>query len=238
MLAPAPGIRAALGSDRVHEYNAETGAIVINPAEVKSHVVWPCMRKNVVVALTPASLQDLALQEFDSADAELRPPVLGTVDPVALRLAQMLAIELTQREVPSELYVDSLVTLFGVHVLRNYGSGKTSLPIPAGGFSRQTARRVQEYLEANFTRKLSVAELAAVSGLSPRRFIEVFAKTFGEPPHRHVLRLRLEYAERLLARGDLPIAEVAHLSGFSSQSHLTTTLVKHRGMTPMQVRRR
>jgi AraC family transcriptional regulator len=235
MLAPSAGIRASLGG-KIHEYDADTGMIAIRPANVENHVTWSSTRENVVVALTPESLLELAALEYGASRVELRPPPFGTVDPQALQFAQLLKAELTQRDVPNELYVDSLVTMFGVHILRTY-AGVGKLPqSPKGGLSNRSARRVEEFLNVNFSSKISVVELAAVSGLSPRHFIQAFTRTFGEPPHKYLLRLRLDFAEKLLVEGDLPIAEVAHLSGFSDQSHLTTIMSKYRNRTPKQVR--
>jgi AraC family transcriptional regulator len=236
MLAPSPGIRASLGSDKIHEYDADVGTIAIIPANVEGHVTWSSPKENIIVALTPESLLELAAHEFGAGRAELRPPPFGTVDPQALQLAQLLKAELTQRETPNELYVDSLIIMFGVHILRNY-AGVGKLPQdPKGGLSNRSARSVQEFLNVNFSSKITVAELAAVSGLSPRHFIQAFTKTFSEPPHRYLLRLRLDFAEKLLVESDLSIAEVAHLSGFSDQSHLTATMSKYRNKTPKQVR--
>lgn len=235
-LAPSLGIRASLGGDKIHEYDADTGSIVIIPANVEGHMTWSSTRETVVVGHTAESLLELAALEYGADHVELLPPPFGTVDLQALQLALLLKAELTQRDVPSELYVDSLVTIFGVHILRNY-AGVGKLPqSPKGGLSSRSALRVQEFLDVNFSSKTSVAELAAVSGLSPRHFIQAFTKTFGEPPHKYLLRLRLDFAEKLLVEGDLPIAEVAHLSGFSDQSHLTSTMSKYRGRTPKQVR--
>lgn len=238
MLAPAPGMSASLGCDEVQEFDAGVGMIMIIPANVESRATWSCTVENAVVALPPESLLELAIHEFDTSNIELQPPPFGTIDAHGLQLAQLLKAELTQREAPNEFYVDSLVTMFGVHILRNYAAERTWAASPKGGLSNRSAQRVREFLAVNFSRKMSVAELAAISCCSPRHFIHAFTKTFGEPPHKHILGLRLSFAERLLAKGDLSIAEVAHLSGFGSQSHLTTTMVKHRGMTPMQVRRR
>ncbi|RWC51665.1 MAG: AraC family transcriptional regulator [Mesorhizobium sp.] len=92
------------------------------------------------------------------------------------------------------------------------------------------ARRVREYLDENFARKVMVAELACVAG--PNHFIARFAATFGMPPHRYLINSRLDLAERLLAGGELPIAEIAYLTGFSDQSHLAATMKKYRGRTP------
>ena len=77
---------------------------------------------------------------------------------------------------------------------------------------------------------------AAVSGLSTYHFIRAFSKTFAVPPHQYVLDQRLDFAENLLLDGRMSIAEVAHLAGFSSQSHFTTVMKKYRGVTPSQAR--
>jgi AraC family transcriptional regulator len=238
MLAPALRSMAAFGSDRMLEYDAPVGALVIYPANVEGRAVWSSTRESVIIAFRPESMAELAASELDAGHVELQPPAFGTVDPQALYLAQLLKAELTQRKTPNELYVDSLVTMFGLHILRNYTGVQQLPPAPKGGLSNRSARRVQEFLDVKFSSKISVADLAAVSGLSPRHFIQAFTKSFGEPPHKYLLRQRLSFAERLLVKGELPIAEVAHLSGFSSQSHLTTAMMQYRRMTPMQVRRR
>jgi AraC family transcriptional regulator len=236
VLTPAPGMRAARQSDKVHEFDAPVGMLAIIPANEENYVAWSSARENVVIALTPESLQELAAQEFDTGHAELQPPPFGTLDPWALQIAQLLKAELTQREAPNQLYVDSLVTVFGIHLLRNYTEVRKPMPAMRGGLSVRNARRVEEFLDENFSRKLSVAELATVTGLSPHHFIQAFTKTFGEPPHRYLVNRRLTFAEKLLTKGDLTIAEVAYLSGFSGQSHITATMSKNRNRTPMQVR--
>lgn len=107
-----------------------------------------------------------------------------------------------------------------------------------GGLSANRARQVQEFLKQNFSRKLSLAEMAAVCDLSPYHFARAFSKTFGISPHQYVLMLRLDFAEKLLADRRMPITDIADLSGFSSQSHFTTTMKKYRNATPRQVRAR
>ncbi|WP_244661859.1 helix-turn-helix transcriptional regulator [Mesorhizobium huakuii] len=105
-----------------------------------------------------------------------------------------------------------------------------------GGLSLRNTRRVQEFLSENFTRKLALAEMAEVCGLSPYHFMRAFSRTFGMPPHQYVLDLRLDLAESLLADSHMTIADIAHLAGFSSQSHFTTVMKKYRQVTPLQAR--
>ncbi|NEV12638.1 AraC family transcriptional regulator [Rhizobium sp. SEMIA 4088] len=236
VLAPMRGLRASLGSDKITQYDAPVGCLIINPAGMDSSLAWSETRKNLVVAIPPETLSELALQEFDLADIELRPPAFGTVDPIALNIAQRVSAELTGKATPNELFLDSLVTLFSTHLIRNYASNMRQLPSPRGGLSAKSARRIEEYLREHFTEKVHVAELAAVAGISPNHFIVRFAKTFGMPPHRYLINLRLDFAEKMLVEGEIPIAEIAYLTGFSDQSHLATTMKRYRGRTPTELR--
>ncbi|TSE08694.1 helix-turn-helix transcriptional regulator [Mesorhizobium intechi] len=232
VLKPGRNFRASLGSDRITEYDAPVGCLVINPAGVDSTFAWSQARENAVVSISPEALSGLAAHESDFADAELDPPAFGTVDLKALNIARMITAELTGKLPPNELYLDSLLTVFGVHLLRTYtGRGRPAVS-SKGRLSAVGARRVREYLDENFARKVMVAELASVAGISPNHFIASFAGTFGMPPHRYLINLRLDFAERLLADGELSIAQVAYLAGFSDQSHLAATMKKFRGRTP------
>ncbi|WP_244661860.1 helix-turn-helix domain-containing protein [Mesorhizobium huakuii] len=232
VLRPGRKFRASLGSDRITEYDAPVGCLIINPAGVDSTFAWSETRENAVVSISPEALSELAAHESDRADVELEPPAFGTVDLRALNIAQMITAELTGALPPNELYLDSLLTVFGVHLLRTYTSRSRQAVSPKGGLSAVGARRVREYLDENFARKVMVAELASVAGVSPNHFIARFARTFGMPPHRYLINLRLDLAEKLLAGGELAVAEVAYLAGFSDQSHLAATMKKYRGRTP------
>lgn len=236
VLAPMRKLRASLGSDRIKEYDAPTGCLVINPANVDSSLAWSATRENVVIAISPEALSELAMHEFDLADIELEPPAFGTVDLWALNIAQRISAELTGKAPPNELYLDSLITLFGIHLLRTYTSRKKPSASIKGGLSSGSARRVREYLSEHFTRKVHIAELASIAGVSPNHFIIRFARTFGMPPHRYLINLRLDFAEKLLVDGDFAIAEVAYMAGFSDQSHLAATMKKYRGKTPTELR--
>lgn len=107
-----------------------------------------------------------------------------------------------------------------------------------GGLSISCTRLVLQFLSKNFSRKLSLAEMAAVCDLSPYHFTRAFSRTFGVPPHQYILILRLDFAETLLADRRMSITDIADLSGFSSQSHFTTTMKKYRNATPQQLRAR
>ena len=61
-----------------------------------------------------------------------------------------------------------------------------------------------------------VAQLAAVSGVSPAHFARAFKIAFGLPPHRYLLTRRIERATALLRDTDLPVIDIAYATGWDS----------------------
>ncbi|MGK9201384.1 helix-turn-helix domain-containing protein [Sinorhizobium meliloti] len=234
-LARSPGFRFAFDSEPSQQFDVTAGMLGVAPAGMECRAEWSAPIESVVVALSPESMREIAGHEIGRPDVEIR-PVNHTIDNTALQLAKMIKAELSRPDHANELYLDSLITLLGVHVLRRYSGAAKPLKPADGGLSAVAANRVREYLHEHFRRKLTISELAATCGLSPGYFTQAFAKTFGRPPHRYVLELRLEFAEKLLAGTDMPVAEIAYLSGFSSQSHLTNMMKTHRDKTPRQFR--
>jgi AraC-like DNA-binding protein len=92
--------------------------------------------------------------------------------------------------------------------------------------------RVCDYIRANLSRDIGLAELADQSGLSPHYFSTLFKHALGVSPHHYVVQERVHEAQQLLATGRMSIAEVAFKLGFSDQSHFSRTFRKMTGTTP------
>ncbi len=87
-------------------------------------------------------------------------------------------------------------------------------------------------IQAHLDSKLKWAEIAAAVGLNPFAFGRAFKLATGITPHQYIIRCRLRRATRLLAREELPLADIALEVGCSCQTHLTTLFRKHLGTTP------
>ncbi|QKC97414.1 helix-turn-helix domain-containing protein [Mesorhizobium sp. NZP2298] len=234
-LEAAP-VCATLGGGKAERYDAPAGSIIVKPAHLEARLRLSQARESATIVYPDDSLKELARQQFGPVETELTPPPLGTRDDNALRVAQLLKAELTKKEGASRFHVEQLIAILGIHVLHAYAT-RTSGPAQfKGGLSRQSAQKLREFLSINLTRKISVDELAALAKLSPKHFTQAFSRTFGMAPHRYLLDLRLDHATRLLSDEAMTIAEVAYLSGFSSQSHLTAAMRKYRGTTPTRFR--
>ncbi|MBW9056681.1 helix-turn-helix transcriptional regulator [Rhizobium mesosinicum] len=234
-LIPSRGINLVFGPDELPTIDALPGTVTIHPAGTACRLNWSSPGETVIVSIPLANLQELAHSEASPASPHLRPGVSRQPDLHALHLARLVKEELLRENSANDLYLDSLIALFGIHLLRNY-SGTVTKPDTRGRLSALAARRVQDFLDENYSRKLSIAELASFAKLSKGHFTQAFTATFGQSPHQYILNLRLDHAERLLADESMSVAEAAYLSGFSSQSHLTSHMRKSRNKTPSQFR--
>ena len=97
-------------------------------------------------------------------------------------------------------------------------------------------RRVTQYVQENLHRELRLAELSALVHMSPYHFARLFKRSTGVPPHRFLVRRRIDAARALLAARTAPIAEIAQIVGFRTPSHFTTTFRRVTGMRPSAYR--
>lgn len=236
MLEASPAMGLAFNGEAYRTVDVLAGMLAFGPAGVECKTDWSAESESIVVSISREDMAELSGHEFKRTDIELE-PVHFTPDNTAFQLARMIRTELARPAQSSELYLDSLITMLGVHVLRNYaGTDKSEKTARKGGLSVAVTGIIREYLDQHFRRKLTTAELAGICGLSPSRFTYAFAQTFGQTPHQYLLERRLDFAEKLLTDTKMPVAEIAFLSGFSSQSHLTSTMRTYRHKTPRQFR--
>jgi AraC family transcriptional regulator len=238
LLTPQPDREVALNSDRKSVFMAPVGTVEIVPAGAELFARWRTTKENLLLAFAPDKLSRLAGLEFQTEDFEFRPPGEGHVDEKALLLANMIREEFQKGEPSNALYLDSLITVFSMYLLRDYSTlAKVPSQQSRGGLSSKAWRDVRDYIQANLDDELSVERLATVAGLSPSHFLRAFRQTAGQPPHKYVLATRLEMAEQLAISTDLPLSMVAKLAGFSNHSHMTAAMRQHKSITPSALRR-
>lgn len=102
---------------------------------------------------------------------------------------------------------------------------------------RPELKRAIEAMQANYTRHVSLDELARVATLSRSHFLKEFHEEVGLTPHTYLLRLRVLKARELLV--SMPTADVstiAGLAGFAGSSQLHRAFKSFTGLTPAQYR--
>ncbi len=238
MFTPQPNREIALNSDRRTVTLAPAGSIEVVPVEADLFARWTVDKENLLVAVDRDRLARLAGAEFQNEDFEFRPPAPGLVDQKALLLANLIRDEFQRGDTVNELCFDALITLFATHLLRAHSSFRDRPGrLLTGGLPPKTWRHVTDYIHANLSLNPPVSRLAEVAGLSPSHFLRAFRQTSGQAPHQYVVAQRLAIVERLAKSTNMPFAAVAKAAGFSSNSHMTATMKRLRGITPTDLRR-
>ena len=106
-----------------------------------------------------------------------------------------------------------------------------------GGLAPWRARRLLGYFDAHLAGRVSVADLARLSGLSTGHFSRAFKQTFGVPPRTFFRRRRIEFAQGIMLRTDLTLSQVALRCGLFDQPHLSKVFRSVVGETPSAWRR-
>jgi AraC-like DNA-binding protein len=109
---------------------------------------------------------------------------------------------------------------------------------PPHPLSPHRLKMVVDYIEANLTSPIDLADLAALTDHSPNHFIRAFHAATQRTPYAHVVERRLSLVIEALRRTNTPLADIARAAGFRNLSSLTNTFKRHYGITPSEYRRR
>ncbi len=95
----------------------------------------------------------------------------------------------------------------------------------------------KEYIDANYSKELSLADVAGYVFLSESYFAHTFKDEFDISPKRYLLNVRIDAAKDLLANTDQKINDIAKEIGFSSQQRFNDIFKKYENMTPLYFRK-
>jgi AraC family transcriptional regulator len=165
------------------------------------------------------------------------PPGRTVADSVYMNAGSCLLPALERPDETSRLFVDHLNFALNTHLAQTYGGMRISPQPVRGGLAPWQVRRTEEFMDAALSADVSLRQLAGECQLSLSHFTRAFKRTMGQPPHRWLLGRRIEKAQQMLLRSNLPLAEIALACGFSGQSHFTRVFTARVGATPGAWRR-
>jgi len=222
----------AVGAQRswsgVGPVTAESGdVIMVNPGEIHDGIPFGGRaRRWRMIYFDPVRIGLDMRGEFGSPIELVRPvardPLLAQhFAELFARLAAKLPDSLAQEE--------SLIRLLA-RLLERHGIRRPALGGPAPCVAKAIER-----LDSATEAQVSLAELAALSGVSRFQLLRGFARAMGITPHAYLLQRRVRLARQLLAAGQTP-AQAAVSAGFADQSHMTRAFVRQLGITPGRYR--
>jgi transcriptional regulator GlxA family with amidase domain len=96
----------------------------------------------------------------------------------------------------------------------------------------------QNFIEKNFTSKLSIDDLAIKFAIGRRHFERRFKKATNNTPVEYIQRVKIEAAKRQLETGKKNVNEVMYDVGYNDKQAFRTVFQKIAGMTPSEYRKK
>jgi len=97
--------------------------------------------------------------------------------------------------------------------------------------------KVLQCIQDNYSRKLSIENVAAEIHMSPSAFSHYFKKRTLKSFTDYVVELRLGKAAQLLQFTDIPVSVVCYESGFQNISHFNATFNRKYKLSPLKFRK-
>jgi AraC family transcriptional regulator len=233
--------RQVTSLDGCGEYDGamELGDFYLYPAGRPGFTQWQSIDKTLHIVLEPDFLSQVAIDAecLNPNSLELL-PVLHTRDRKLAGLVPLFLQEIENGDLGDRLYLESLSSILGIHLLRQYCQVIPKIRQSAAGLAPHKLATVLEYIQAHLNQELSLTAMAAEVGVSRCHFATQFKQAMGLAPHQYVSQQRVEKAKQALRSPHCSIADIALECGFSNQSHLTKVFKKQTGTTPKAYRER
>jgi len=96
--------------------------------------------------------------------------------------------------------------------------------------------QVLDYMQKNYHREITRAELAEAAFMSESSLYRRFTLLLGKSPMQYLIALRLGAAAEMLQRGTESVSEIALRCGFTDGNYFGLLFRRHYGITPHQYR--
>ena len=233
--------RQIIHLDDYGEYDGHIaqGEFYIYPAEVSGFTDWQAIDKTLHLIIKPHLLREIALKAkcLNPDRIELL-PVLKDRDSQVEHLVRLLLAEMHNDNFGSQLYLESLSNVLGVHLLRNYSVFEPIFRRYEDGLASYKLRQTIDYIQSNLDKKLSLKTLAEQVDMGRYYFASQFKQAMGISPYQYVMKERVARAMRLLQKQERSLVDIAFDCGFASQSHFNQVFRQHVGITPKAYRDR
>ena len=225
------------------QFGASPGTTFILPRGTVDEVIWGGPTRRIAAAIHPRLLVSALDETAHKSNVELTEH-WNLIDPHITAVLFALTTDLDQGSPAGRLYGEALGNALAIYLLNRYAARGYTPVAYRRGLPGYRLKRVLDYIGENLGNDLSLAELAALVGMSQHYFAELFKKSTGQAPHQYVLSQRIERAKEGLAHGEHSIIRVGLEVGFHNPSHFARVFRRIVGASPsqfkseVQVRRR
>lgn len=102
----------------------------------------------------------------------------------------------------------------------------------------EAIKKAQMYIEANFSQKLNIDEIASMVNLGGRSFLRRFKKATANTPLEYIQRVKIEAAKKKLESTTETILEIMYGIGYNDDKAFRNTFKKYSGVSPKAYRQK
>lgn len=94
------------------------------------------------------------------------------------------------------------------------------------------------YIYNNFSKEITLKELAKAVNLTPEYLCKLFKKHNGQTINQYISDVRLRYASNLITNTEMTISDIAQKSGYNDVPHFTRAFKKKFNESPREMRKK
>jgi AraC family transcriptional regulator len=203
-----------------------------------------CISMMLSIARIADTSDDVETLEVPPHVQESASGLVGPREPATTRLSargvrhviSLLDTALGQLRHPDAAYSALLAatTLLRQHAMPYQGQPNAVRQV---GLLAWQIRRIREYIDANISSRITVAQLSAQVHRSEGHFSRAFRQAVGESPHAYIINCRVQAAAVVMLESEATLSEIAIDCGFTDQAHLCRHFRNLLGQTPAAWRR-
>lgn len=103
-------------------------------------------------------------------------------------------------------------------------------------YEKDTILNVHQYIISNLSYSHTVKELISYSGLNEHKLQNGFKTIFGTTIQRHIKKLKLQEAKRLILQENNSVSEAGFKVGYTNMSHFATAFRQEYGVLPKELK--
>ena len=107
--------------------------------------------------------------------------------------------------------------------------------IPEVDITKKRLKLIEDYIHANITNNIKIEDLAKNVNMSERNLSRFIKSHKGVSVHKYIIQIKVRTAVEILTKSKKTLGEVAVMMGFSSPSHLSSTIKKYIGKNPSEL---
>ena len=138
----------------------------------------------------------------------------------------------TELKYGRELRLQGLLGIFLSELIEEAGKHV----VISSNYKEVYIKKSLQFVETNYSRKLSISEMAKSVGLNKNYFSAFFKENMGVTPQQYIIKFRINKACELMSNRGLTISDISRSVGYDDTLGFSKIFKKEKGISPKNYR--